>query len=172
VAHPDGESVVTGPWIANQIRWANEIFQSADVAFALVGKEELGDAHARLESRADRHALGASLKSGVINCYVVQSLRDVDDPSRFRMGVHWRPREYPGKHLVIVSAIAAPTVLAHELGHFFGNRQHPQTPGNIMSYNRGSGTPRFDGTQKSRIRRFARRFLRTGELVRASQLDT
>ncbi len=103
----------------------------------------------------------------VINWFAVQSLRDVDDPSRMRSGVHWRPATRPGAHLVIVSARADSDVLAHELGHFFGNRRHPDVPGNIMSYRETPpGTlPFFGDTQKRRIRRFARRFLQTREIV-------
>lgn len=165
VAELEGEHVAERPWIDDQVEWANRIFEPAGVSFETVRTETLPAEHARLETRRDRHALGARMADDVINVFVVASLRDVDDPSRYRMGVHWRPRGYPGKHLVIVTADAGATVLAHELGHFFGNRRHSGTPGNIMSYERGDGPPFFDAAQIRVIRRHARRFLRTGELV-------
>ena len=168
VAHVDGEPVVDEAWLATRLGWANRIFEGAGVRFENARVEALDAEHAALENRRDRHALGALLAQGVINVFVVASLRDVDDPSRMRQGVHWRPRGHPGAHLVIVSQSGGETVLAHELGHFFGNRQHSETPGNIMSYDRGDGAPFFDDGQIAVIRRFARRFARTRE-IRCSQ---
>lgn len=168
VATVDGERVVDDAWLRERTRWANRIFEPAGLSFARDSVRDLDPEHARLDTRRDRHALGDEMRDDVINVFVVGSLRDVDDPSRFRQGVHWRPAGHPGKHLVILSASAGPTVLAHELGHFFGNRRHPETAGNIMSYNRGDGVPFFDDGQIRRIRRFNRRFLRSGELVAAS----
>jgi len=164
VAEVDGTRVVDDAWIAERVHWANRIFEPAGVSVEVHEIVALDERHARLESRAHRHALGGRMADDVINVFVVASLRDVDDPTRLRMGVHWRPRGFPGAHLVIVSQTAGETVLAHELGHFFGNRQHSETPGNIMSYDRGDGAPFFDEAQIDIIRRFARRFLRTGEL--------
>ena len=57
-----------------------------------------------------------------------------------------------------------------QLGHFFGNRVHPETPGNIMSYNRGDDVPFFDEDQIDRIHMFTRRFLRTRELLPIARL--
>ena len=165
VATVDGERVVDDAWLAERQAWAERIFEPAGLSFERRSVRDLDGEHARLETRRDRHALGDHMRDEVINVFVVASLRDVDDPSRYRQGVHWRPAGHPGKHLVILSATAGPTVLAHELGHFFGNRRHPDTAGNIMSYSRGEGVPFFDATQIRRIRRFTRRFLRTGELV-------
>ncbi len=65
---------------------------------------------------------------------------------------------------MILAAYAGKTVLAHELGHFFGNRTHPKTPGNIMSYDRGQMPPFFDAGQLRKIARFLRAFLRSREL--------
>ena len=87
------------------------------------------------------------------------------------MGVHWRPRGHgaaEGAHFVIVSAIAGPTVLAHELGHFFGN-PHSDVPGNLMSYERGEGPPVLDEVQMRRARGRAHSFIESGELVPISR---
>jgi hypothetical protein len=165
VAEVDGAPVVSREWLEQQVSSANEIFRLSSVQFTLERIRPLDAAHARLEDRADRHALGAFVERSAINCFIVASLRDVDDPSLYRRGVHWRARGHgPNKHFVIVSAVSGPTVLAHELGHFFGN-PHSATTGNIMSYDRGEVPPFFDEAQNRRIATFARRFLRTRELV-------
>ncbi|MCZ7678805.1 MAG: M10 family metallopeptidase domain-containing protein [Sandaracinaceae bacterium] len=169
-----GAEVVDRAWIDAQVENANTIFRPHGVSFRVARRARMDARHARLESRADRHALGGLLTERVIDCFIVLSLRDVDEPSRYRQGVHWRPRgeAYPaGAHFVIVSSIAGPTVLAHELGHYFGNG-HSDVPGNIMSYERGDVPPFFDDAQAARIRSSARRFLRRGELVAADALAT
>ena len=112
---------------------------------------------------------GGVVRPGVINGFAVASLRDVDDPSRHRQGVHWRSRTHAGTHYVIVSAGAGPDVLAHELGHFFGNRRHSSTPGNIMSYTRGMRLPFFDAPQIRRIHHSVQRYLQSGELQRVQE---
>jgi len=169
VATSDGAPTVDQAWLDHQVEMANRIFEGAGLSFVLAEVHSMVESHARLEDRRDRHALGALMHDDVINWFAVKSLRDVDDPSRMRMGVHWRPAGLPGKHFVIVASHSVPDVLAHELGHFFGNREHPETPGNVMSYSDGPPgvLPWFDTTQKRRIRRFARRFLQTREVLPA-----
>jgi len=170
VADADGEPVVDQDWVDARIRWANRIFEPASVAFAQEARESLAEEHTDLVSRADRHALSPLIEGTRIHVFVVRSLANVDVDGDFIRGVHWRSRRGgagPGgnrRHYVILSSIAGPTVLAHELGHFFGN-PHSPTPGNIMSYTRGSGPPFFDDQQLRRIRRHEERFLRTEELV-------
>lgn len=165
----DGRPVVSRRWIREQVENANALFRPHGVAFEVHARNSVDARHARLENRRDRHHLGRLLHPQRVDAFLVQSLRDVDEPERFRQGVHWRPRgeEYPeGAHFVIVSSIAGPTVLAHELGHYFGNG-HSDVPGNVMSYERGDVPPFFDETQGQRIRFSLRRFLRDGELVTA-----
>jgi hypothetical protein len=66
--------------------------------------------------------------------------------------------------LVILSAKAGPYVLAHELGHFFGNPAHSQTPGNLMSYAHTDAVPWLDPSQIGRVQASAARMLAQGEL--------
>lgn len=148
-------------WIDEQVAEANTIFAPHAVRFVAHERVALEEGHSVLEDRRDRHALGAFLDPARIDVFVVRSLRDVDDPSLMRRGVHWRPAGRPGAHFVVVSQISGPTVLAHELGHYFGN-PHSPTPGNIMSYDRGEVPPFFDDAQSRRIARSARRFARAG----------
>jgi hypothetical protein len=151
---------VSDAWLREQVTTANTLFAPHGVEFRIEERYRLPDRHAELETRTDRHALGALLDSARIDVFIVRSLRDVDEPSLMRRGVHWRPTGIAGAHFVVVSMIAGPTVLAHELGHYFGN-PHSPTPGNIMSYERGDGPPFFDAAQGHRIRRLARSFART-----------
>ena len=91
------------------------------------------DAAARCRARSARERrrsqrAGARTRAGVINCFIVASLRDIDDASQMRSGVHWRSRTHAGAHYVILASIAPLGVLAHELGHFLGNPQHSDSP--------------------------------------------
>ncbi len=159
-----GAPVVDDAWITAEIAQANAIFAPAGVSFEERSRRALDARFAQLETRADRHALGAEMSASHVNVFVVLSLRDVDDPTQLRRGVHWRPVGMPGAHFVVVSSIAGPDVLAHELGHFFGN-PHSDTPNDVMSYQRdGTVTPFFERAELTRIRRRARRFRATLEI--------
>jgi hypothetical protein len=71
-----------------------------------------------------------------------------------------------GAHLVVLAGYAGPGILAHELGHYLGNRRHSDVPGNVMSYDwAGRTTPVFDADQTRRMRRFVRRALASGALA-------
>ena len=158
------EPVVADQFLVERLARANEIFAPYGVQFTQTEAPALGADHAVMESASDRDALGAMIRRGVINCFVVKSLRDVDDPTQMRRGVHWHSRAYPGTHYVVLSSIAGPNVLAHELGHFLGNPSHSDTPGNLMSYQRGEGLPFLDARQARRVARAVRGYLNSGEL--------
>jgi hypothetical protein len=165
VAAAEDGPVASEAWIAERMAQADAIFAPAALAFRIRERAAMGAPHVAMEDRGDRHALAEGLVPGSINVFVVGSLRDVDDPSRMRQGVHWRSPRVPGSHYVILSAIAGPSTLAHELGHFFGN-PHSPVVNNIMSYERdGAVLPFFDAAQLRRIRGRARRFVAGGELV-------
>lgn len=170
LAEENGARVVGDAWLARQVEVANEVYGPHGIRYRVVEQRTIAARYARLETRADRHALGAEMRPRVINAFVVASMRDVDDPTLHRMGVHWRPRlrGVPrGAHFVIITAAAMPSTLAHELGHFFGNG-HSSTPGNLMSYDGRDRPPFLDPAQVRRIHTSARRFLRTRELVPTS----
>ena len=152
-------------WIEAQLAEAGRLFVPHGVSFVLAGVRALPGRHARLETRDDRDALSAELRRGVINVFVVASLRDVDDPALLRMGVHWRYRRDPTRRYVIVAASAGRSTLAHELGHYLGNA-HTSVVDNLMSYQRSDGGTVFvDDTQGKRSLSTARRLLRAKELV-------
>jgi hypothetical protein len=57
-----------------------------------------------------------------------------------------------------------PTVLAHEMGHYFGNG-HSGTLDNLMSYERTGGPVFLDPAQGRVIQASARQAFASGELI-------
>lgn len=164
VAEQDGKPVADEKFLASQVAHARKVFEQAAVDFVERERMRLPARHAVLSSRADRDALSDHVSPPAIHIMVVASLMDVDEPGRIRRGVHWTARKPPHKHFVIVSAISGPYVLAHELGHFLGNREHSDVAGNIMSYQLTDALPFFDADQKRRIAAKVEELVRLGEL--------
>ncbi len=164
VAREANAPVQTDAWIDAQIARAEALFAPTSVHFKRASGRAVPDALTHLETRADRDQLASDLDKGKISVMVVGSLRDVDDTSRMRQGVHWRPAASPNKHYVIVSSIAGATTLAHELGHFFGN-PHTTIKDNLMSYDRSGAEVSLNEAQKRRIAAFAGIYARSKELV-------
>lgn len=162
---PALEPVVARAFVDEQLQQANTIFGDWKIRFVEAEKSRALDAkHARLESRADRDALAASMLAGVINVFFVESLRDVDDPKGFRMGVTWRKLSNLKKKYVIVAASAKKSTMAHELGHFLGN-DHSSVKNNLMSYDRDGGKVFLDATQGAKARRTASALLASKQLT-------
>ena len=120
VAEEEGMPVRDAAWVGAQVAVAEALYSPLGIPLRVVASRTLPAALARIETRADRDALGARVEPRRVNVFVVASLRDVDDPRLYRMGVHWRSREKPARHYAIVAGDARATTLAHELGHFFG----------------------------------------------------
>lgn len=163
VVRERGERVVDDAWVARQIEDANRLFAPLGTRVRRTVDKELADAYAELHTRADRDALTPLTGQGVIDVFVVRALEDVDEPGRYRKGVCWTGRG--GKRFIVLSRTDFPMVLAHELGHFFGNRRHSEVVNNLMSYARDGGTVFLDARQKAIIRRSSSTFLETGRLV-------
>lgn len=164
-AGADGSPVAHPEWLAAEIAAAQELFVPFGVGFLRTDGSPLDAAAAHVETRADRDALAARTLAHAIDVFVVESLRDVDVPDQMRRGVHWHARlgERP-VHYVILVAGAPPTVLAHELGHYFGN-PHTSVADNVMSYERTGAPVFFDAAQGKRITARARAYVRSGELL-------
>lgn len=152
------------PFLLNQVRRANEAFAKTGIAFEDRGHEPLAAAHAVLVSREDRDRLLPYAKLGAVHCMLVARLMDIDEPGRERRGVHWYRAGTSRPHIVILSTLAGDYVLAHELGHFFGNPRHSQEPGNLMSYLPGELPPFLTEPQKARVRASLGRMRQKGEL--------
>jgi len=165
-----GQPTKSAAWLDEQIAWANRVFAPTGLSFRNAGVEPLAGAHAVLNSRTDRNQLARYLERGVVNAFVVGEMYDVDNRAEWRRGVHWRLQWRPNQHYVILTGIAPPTTLAHELGHYFGNRMHRWVPGNIMSYEHGA-SPRFDPDQLRRVEDTARQLLRSRRLFTMSTYE-
>lgn len=168
VVHVGGRPTKSDRWIDQQIAVANRVFAPTGLSFRSTGSEPLPGAHSVLQTRNDRNQLARYLERGVVNVFVVGEMIDVDNRQEWRRGVHWKLQWRPSQHYLILTGIAPPTTLAHELGHFFGNRQHRWVPGNIMSYEHGP-SPSFDPDQLRRVEVAARGFLQRRQLF---TLDT
>ena len=165
VAGDSGTSIAESSWLQARIARANQIFAPHRISFTNHTQDILPEAHRRIENRSERDALGRHLRPGVINCFIVSALQDVDIPGRYIRGVHWRVRGDRSRRFIILSTLGGRGVLAHELGHYLGNPQHRWVLGNVMSYEWGEGVPTFDPDQVQRMRRLIRRELREGNLI-------
>jgi hypothetical protein len=164
IASEDGKPVRDDAWIEAQLAEADRLFTPIGLHLKKTAQRPLDERYAHLETRQDRDALAAQIVKGVINVMIVASLRDVDDPSLYRMGVHWALAAKPRTHYVIVSAEARGSTTAHEIGHFFG-LPHAAKADNLMSYTR-TGAPVFlDDLQARTMRSFARNYLRASDLA-------
>lgn len=157
------EDDVTDAWLKAQIEHANTLYAPAEVGFRWTRDKILEPQHAAMHTRADRDALSALTEArGFVDVFVVDELEDVDEPGRLRRGVVWTHRP-DGKRYVILARTAAIGVLAHELGHFFGNA-HVATPDNLMSYTRTGADVFLDDGQIAKTKAFAKGFLGSGRL--------
>jgi hypothetical protein len=163
VAGEEGAPVRDAAWVDAQVAQAVALFSPLGIPLRKIASTALPAAYAQLETRADRDALGERIQPRQVNVFVVASLRDVDDPTLYRMGVHWRSRAKPARHYAIVAATARAITLAHELGHFFG-LDHTSVVDNVMSYEHSGGPVFFDDHQATRMRSMARMYVRSGLL--------
>jgi hypothetical protein len=121
VVEEGGQSVRTPQWVAEQVSEANRLFAGIDVGFRVGSAEPVGAEFADVQTRMDRDRLGRKEHTlGVVHVFVVRRLADVDVEGEVIRGVHWRDRAETSRRWIIISSIASPLVLAHELGHFFG----------------------------------------------------
>lgn len=164
VARSQGVPVADETFLESELAHANTIYRALGLELVRVSTTKLAQRHARIVERKDRDALGTQLTPGVINVFIVGCLMDVDEPGRERRGVHWRVRTDRQRHFVIVSAISGPYVLAHELGHFLGNPEHSDVPGNLMSYQQTGEVPVLNPAQRENVSRTVASLFASGEL--------
>lgn len=157
-----GKPLADTGWLSAEIDTAEGLFAPFGVHFARVDGAPLDARMAHMETRDDRNALASHVTAHEIDVFVVGSLRDVDDPAQIRHGVHWHAPS--GAHYLILTASASPNVLAHELGHYFGN-SHSHVLDNVMSYERSGAPVFFDAEQGKRIAGRAREYVKSGELA-------
>lgn len=157
---------VSAAWFAEQLAEANRTFAAVDTGFSVASVQALPAEVGHVATRADRDALGEGRwREAAVSVYVVARLDDVDADGQIR-GVHWRRGERGGApSWIIVSAIAPPIVLAHELGHRFGLR-HGRAPESIMNKaprtDPDPATWGFTTREQRTLRRELRRFAANG----------
>jgi hypothetical protein len=158
-----GRPAAEEAWLTAQIGQAQALFGPFGVRFVrTAGSTAPMEARfAHVEAREDRDAFASWLVPHAVNVFVIGSLRDVDDPAQMRRGVHWHAPS--GAHYVLIVGTAPPSVLAHELGHFFGNPHSPVVD-DVMSYQRSGAPVFFDAAQGRRIEERAREYWLTGEI--------
>lgn len=162
IGEEDGAPVRDAEWIDAHLATARRLFGRHGLTFRVAARRPLPAKHAALLTRADRDALAPYAQGAAVHVFVVASLLDVDEPGRWRYGVHWRAVS-ANRRYIVLAAGAPNTVLAHELGHWLGNG-HSAARDNLMSYERSGGDLFLDAAQVARAHEIARRALAIGEL--------
>lgn len=129
---PEGLEVDTA-WLRAQLAAANTAFAVIDLSFEIAERHTSPASGLEVQTRAARDALGPrELPRGLIDLHLTGRLADVDVAGAEIRGVHWRHREDRARRWIILSTIAGPHVLAHELGHYFG-LPHARHEGSLMN---------------------------------------
>ena len=157
-------------WLSAHVSEANRLFKPIKVCFELSALLAHPREDARMATRAQRTALGerGAFQRGVVELFIVDRLDDVDVADAFIRGVHWRdPADRERRRWIILSRIARPLVLAHELGHYF-SLPHGRDPYSIMNKRPRAQPPYhergFTRAEYRRMRRAWREMKRSGHL--------
>jgi hypothetical protein len=163
----DDEGPVHGPeWVAEQVANANAGLAPLGIALELDSVEFLPLEEYHVVSKDDRDRLGEERwRKGVVNVFVPGKVDNVDEAGEI-YGVHWRLRKDVRRRWIIVSSIAWPFTLEHELGHFFG-LSHTKKNGSVM--NLKGATParerRFLDWENDAMKKVLTAKLKSGEVV-------
>lgn len=164
IARENGARIVDDAWVRAQIDEANGFYVPLGYRVRWTHEDDLPEPHGEMHTRADRDALHWRTVRTVINVFIVRELEDVDEPGPMRMGVCWTVVKEQ-KTFLVVSRTAKPTVLAHELGHFFGNHVHSTVKNNLMSYDRDGANVLLDAQQQAIVKATAKGLLGAGVLI-------
>ena len=126
LTHQDETSMQDLNWLKQQFSEANRLFKQINVCFKVIHIQAHSSSDWHMKTRKQRTQLGydsgqvSRLKKGQIDLFIVGRLDDVDRENTQIRGVHWRdPAHRRSRRWIILSRIAQPKVLAHELGHYF-----------------------------------------------------
>jgi hypothetical protein len=120
-------------WALGLVQAANEVLEPHGVTLVPT-VEEFEPERCELEGRAQRDAVARHVTmDGHASVVVVRRIPDLAVADYDLQGVHWRSSgALSSRHYVLLAAKARGTVLAHELGHYFG-LPHYKRGGNLMT---------------------------------------
>ena len=158
-------------WLRAQLSEANRLFAQIGVCFWMRDDAPISLAESAPKTRAQRTRLGrvkGRTARGRVDLFIVNRLGDIDRVGEEIRGVHWRdPRDRKRLRWILLSRIARPLVLAHELGHYFG-LPHSAYPESIMNKRSRRHPPReargFVKRELKIMRRRWRAMLKSGQL--------
>ena len=174
VTHKNETSEQDIKWLKKQFKEANTLFKQLNICFKVVHVSEHPRSDWHMKTRQQRTQLSyqstqrSRLTKGQIDLFIVGRLDDVDLENTQIRGVHWRdPAHRQSRRWIILSRIAQPKVLAHELGHYFSlpHSRYPlsimnKTPRDIPMKKRG-----FVESELRKMRRFFEKMRRTHHLI-------
>ncbi len=152
VTSDENGAVVDRPWIDRQVALAEHVFGALAVHLRVERVRGIGTELARIEDPRMRDRFAPLVTPHQIQIFVVRSLRDDAEVGLYRRGVTWDSRTAPSRRYVILSADAAASSLAHELGHFFGIQPHSSVKNNLMSYDRDDALVFLDAAQQAIVK--------------------
>jgi hypothetical protein len=158
-------AVVDRPWIDREVALAEHVFGALAVHVRVDHVRGIGTELTRIEDPRMRDRFAALVTPHQIQVFVVRSLRDDAQVGLYRLGVTWDSHTLPSRRFVILSADAAESSLAHELGHFFGIQPHSSVKNNLMSYDREDALVFLDAAQQAIVKSTANTLRLSGALA-------
>ena len=156
ITSDENRPVADRVWLDGEVAFAEHMLGPLGVHVRLDHVRPLGADLARIEEPVMRDRFAPLVTAHEIQIFVVRSLRDDAQVGLYRRGVTWDSHPStsngPSKRFIILVAGSGESVLAHELGHFFGNHTHSTVKNNLMSYERDGGVVFLDPAQEATIK--------------------
>lgn len=149
-AHVGPRAAVNPSWLDTQIARANVLFSGAHVGFVRDPDVLLPASLYVIERQSALRLTTSLLDPTVIDVFVVDALDGLDDETGEVLGIT-EVRRQSARHCVLLEANEPrDSVLAHELGHYFGLR-HARDRANLMFTHTTRIPQSFDRAQEQAI---------------------